>query len=147
MLLKISSTYWHLLKTAQIKVLKVLSEEDCGCYVVRKELQDIGFGDEPIEITAAYSKSGGYIGDPDDAKFLVGEKGIIPETYGDLTVCCIGFCEKEQKWYGWSHRAISGFGVGDTPKESFPWGSTKGKEIKTLEEAKEAAIAFAESVS
>lgn len=26
--------------------------------------------------------------------------------------CNIGFCEKEQKWYGWSHRAICGFGVG-----------------------------------
>jgi len=24
----------------------------------------------------------------------------------------IGFSEKEQKWYGWSHRAIFGFGIG-----------------------------------
>jgi len=27
-------------------------------------------------------------------------------------ICQIGFCEKEQKWYGWSHRAIYGFGIG-----------------------------------
>lgn len=26
--------------------------------------------------------------------------------------CCIGFCENEMKWYGWSHRAIFGFGIG-----------------------------------
>jgi len=26
--------------------------------------------------------------------------------------CCIGFNPVEQKWYGWSHRAIYGFGVG-----------------------------------
>jgi len=25
----------------------------------------------------------------------------------------IGFNEKEQKWYGWSHRAVASFGIGD----------------------------------
>lgn len=29
----------------------------------------------------------------------------------------IGFSEEEQKWYGWSHRAIFGFGVGDKVKK------------------------------
>jgi 2'-5' RNA ligase len=29
----------------------------------------------------------------------------------------IGFSEKEQKWYGWSHRVIHGFAVGDVIKE------------------------------
>ncbi|WP_138438568.1 hypothetical protein [Marinobacter alexandrii] len=28
----------------------------------------------------------------------------------------IGFNPKEQKWYGWSHRAIFGFGIGSTCK-------------------------------
>jgi len=27
-------------------------------------------------------------------------------------VACIGFSPTEQKWYGWSHRAIYGFGIG-----------------------------------
>jgi hypothetical protein len=27
--------------------------------------------------------------------------------------CSIGYCEKERKWYGWSHRAIFGFKIGD----------------------------------
>ena len=32
-------------------------------------------------------------------------------------VANIGFSEKEQKWYGWSHRAIFGFGVGSHVKK------------------------------
>jgi len=32
-------------------------------------------------------------------------------------ICQIGFCEKEQKWYGWSHRAIYGFGIGSVVKK------------------------------
>ena len=31
--------------------------------------------------------------------------------------CSIGFCQREQKWYGWSHRAIYGFGIGSTIKK------------------------------
>lgn len=29
----------------------------------------------------------------------------------------MGFCEEEQKWYGWTHRAAYGFGVGSTCKK------------------------------
>ena len=35
----------------------------------------------------------------------------------DSNVFAIGLSEKEQKWYGWSHRAIFGFGIGDTVKK------------------------------
>ncbi len=31
--------------------------------------------------------------------------------------CSIGWNEEEQKWYGWSHRAIFGFGVGSQVKK------------------------------
>lgn len=31
-------------------------------------------------------------------------------------VACIGFSEKEQKWYGWSHRAFYGFTIGSKVK-------------------------------
>jgi len=34
----------------------------------------------------------------------------------DHSVYSIGFNEKEQKWYGWSHRACNGFGIGSTCK-------------------------------
>lgn len=62
--------------------------------------------------------------------------------------CGLGFSEKEQKWYGWSHRAIYGFGIGDKSYRNGTKGKNEiGKTIKTLEQAKEAAKRFAESVS
>jgi len=65
----------------------------------------------------------------------------------------IGYSEKEQKWYGWSHRAIVGFGVGDKIFEpDFGEDDTLyikhgSKQIKNMEDAKEAAVAFAEYVN
>lgn len=39
--------------------------------------------------------------------------GIVPQKASPShTVCSIGFSEKEQKWYGWSHRRYYGFGIG-----------------------------------
>jgi hypothetical protein len=62
---------------------------------------------------SAVNAAGHYIGDEDTAKFLCDQRGITPElAQPDNNVCSIGFCEAEQKWYGWSHRAIYGFGIG-----------------------------------
>ena len=79
-------------------------------------------------------------------------------------VCTIGFCEREQKWYGWSHRAIYGFGIGDEVKEgdcaaSSGWiddflrdhpeadvSLPVGFKAASLDDAKRMAIAFADSV-
>lgn len=77
--------------------------------------------DYPLEgwpgesVRAAVTPKGEYIGDEDWAKKLE-ERGIVPETREGWTVCSIGFCEREQKWYGWSHRAMHGFGIGSTVK-------------------------------
>lgn len=104
-------------------------------------------------------------------KFFI-EHGITKvEGYKDFCkneksiVACIGFSEKEQKWYGWSHRAIYGFGVGYIAKKgdcvtTSGWTddylakhpeadlSVKvGFRVKNMEDAKKCAIAFAESVS
>jgi len=59
-----------------------------------------------------------------------------------------GKAEADGKWYGWSHRAISGFGVGDCVKVD-TCGNETGKEytIKTDDQAKDTAIAFAKDVS
>lgn len=124
----------------------------------------------PTYHTWVENARGQYVGDEDFAVYLY-KKGIIdpeiiPEKEGCDThrVCSIGWCESEQKWYGWSHRAIFGFGVGDTVEEgdccassgytdeciekhpewdrSLPVGFT----AKTIEDAKLMAIAFAESV-
>jgi len=65
----------------------------------------------------------------------------------------LGFSEKEQKWYGWSHRAIEGFGIGDMIFE-VNFGDDKTlfrqhgkKPIKNMDDAKESARRFAKYVS
>ena len=71
-----------------------------------------------------YSKvDGAYltrIGMENNLKFLL-KRGIteqIQSGYGDsISTACIGFNPVEQKWYGWSHRAIFGFGVGSECKK------------------------------
>ena len=81
-------------------------------YKIHEEVNDLTPG---RTYQVARTHSGHYIGNPDDAKHLCDQKGISPELREpNHNVCSIGFCEKEQKWYGWSHRAIYGFGVGDT---------------------------------
>lgn len=61
--------------------------------------------------------------------------------------CSIGFNPTEKKWYGFSHRAICGFKIGDRAREVYPGETKLGKKLKTLEECKQAAKDFAESVS
>jgi len=77
---------------------------------IRKEENPL---EHEIIMEIAYSTiDGGYVGDLETANYLA-ERGIAPQKIKDSnSVCSIGFCEKEQKWYGWSHRAIFGFGVG-----------------------------------
>lgn len=68
-------------------------------------------------LTSAYTPEGHYIGNEEWAKKLE-ELGIVPELRTPTSnVCSIGFCEREQKWYGWSHRAMYGFGVGSQVKK------------------------------
>lgn len=100
-----------------IEVTEVLSERNYAAgYVIRKELWSHGDG-EPTEMKVAYTPSGDYIGDSKDAYSLCKTRGIKPEkTNRNHCVCSIGFCESEQKWYGWLHRAIYGFGIGSEVK-------------------------------
>lgn len=114
--------------------------------------------------TARSKIDGGCIGTIPDADSLI-ERGIAPQrSHPDAKVCSIGFCEKEQSWYGWSHRAMYGFTVGYVAKEG-DCVTTTGKiesyiidhpeedrsvpvgfECKTLDDCKRCAIAFADSV-
>lgn len=81
---------------------------------VRKETNDL---DPSIEMEVAYNHQDKYIGMVEDAEQLCNVRGIIPEVIDDThNVCSIGYCPKEDKWYGWSHRAIFGFGVGSEVK-------------------------------
>lgn len=118
-------------------------------YELRKEKWSMSWtGADDMEMESVYNHHGDYIGDKKHAKMLI-EKGIIPEIASpDHSVCSIGYSPNDGKWYGWSHRAIQGFGIGDKGETFTPLNSTKSKEkISTLLEAKQAAIEFAESVS
>lgn len=96
----------------------VISVEKRNGYELRTERVSGGiFGCKDFEIVSAYSPDGTYIGSPENAKHLVDKMGIAPEkARSDHKVCSIGFCANENKWYGWSHRAIYGFGVGSHVK-------------------------------
>lgn len=130
-------------------------------------------GGPSFVMRSAFTPEGHYIGRSRWAHRLIVQRGMKPELSPSGCcdgngrsggVCSIGFCEREQKWYGWSHRAIFGFGIGDVVKEgdcaaSSGWideylaehpeadlSLPVGFEVKTLEDAKRVAIAFAESV-
>lgn len=126
-------------------------------YVIKTETWKIpkDKSDPGTEMHSAYTSDGTYIGDIKMAKFLSEKKGITKFELRtkNSNVCSIGFNEKENKWYGWSHRAICGFGIGDKLfDQDFGDDRTKFSEhgrkvIKNLEEAKQAAKNFAEYVS
>ena len=118
-----------------------------------------------VIVKSAYTPNGDYIGSPKNAYYLIIKRGIKPEKANPThNVCSIGFCEKEQKWYGWSHRAIFGFGIGSKVEEGDCCASSGYTEeylaehpdddlslpvgfvAKDLIDAKRMAIAFANSV-
>ena len=135
-------------------------------YEIRTEYWSHNGDDEKTLMKAAYTPDGEYIGNSKWAHRLVVKRGIRPQkAMPSHSVCSIGFCKKEQKWYGWSHRAIFGFGIGDVVKEgdihaTSGWTDDYlaehpeedlslpvGFRAETLNDAKRMAVAFAESVS
>ncbi len=59
------------------------------------------------------------VGMESELKFLLkfGITEQVQDGYGEPKTACIGFNPIEQKWYGWSHRAIFGFGIGSECKK------------------------------
>ena len=85
-------------------------------------------------------------------RFLA-KNGIDPEkASADHCTCSIGK-GSDDKWYGWSHRAICGFGKGDMiyqdgfGDEGTPYTKHGTKPIETDADAKLSAKRFAKSVS
>lgn len=123
-------------------------EEIRNLYKVKKIIYDKG-GQDETEMPSAYNFNNKYIGNIEDADFLCKELGIRPETISDKhSVCSIGYSEKDEKYYGWSHRAIHGFKIGDKVKKGDVAAEYLeiGFEAKTKEDTKEMAIAFAKGV-
>lgn len=129
-------------------------------------IEEVSNGDDPkVVMHSVYSLDGGYVGSLEGVNTYF-EKGILPELAdSEDNVCSIGKSYIDGKWYGWSHRAMHGFQIGDTAKEGdlctesgwvpeylaeHPEKDRRvpiGFEAKTEEDAKRMAIAFAESVS
>ncbi len=119
-------------------------------YQVRWELIDgTEFGSGDVLMKSAYNLDGTYIGDTKIAYRLCRDRGIMPEPRSGSKVCSIGFSKSQDKWYGWSHRAIYGFSIGDIVKEGDCTASSLsvGFIAKDFRDCKQMAIAFAESVS
>jgi hypothetical protein len=106
-----------------------------------------------------------YIGDLEFLSFLEGKGISYVMSYGGNRVASIGFSTFENKWYGWSHRAMYGFGIGDEVHEGdltnmsgytdeylseHPEADLSlsiGFKAMNLQDAKRMAIAFADAVS
>ncbi len=137
--------------------IKVIFQRNYPGYLYRRELWQFGTTpDSQTERVTCYSSdTGDYIGPPSLARWLCKRRGLRRISSGDSDsgVACIGFNEKELKWYGWSHRAIVAFGIGDKlfeekfGNEHTPYVEHGHVTIKTMGQAKQAAINLAEYVS
>lgn len=140
------------------EVEQVIFQRQYPGFIYRREIVNdrIFGGDGGLEMVNCYSSdTGHWIGDAKTARLLCKKLGLrqLQKAHPNHCVCSIGFNEKDQKWYGWSHRAIFGFGIGDMFfEEEYGDEDTNFSEhgsvpIKTLDDAKMAAINFAASVS
>lgn len=135
-------------------------------YEIRTERVTVNESRESVVMKTAYTPGGDYIGNSKWAHRLIVKRGIVPELIPGNHVCSIGYSERLGKWFGWSHRALCGFAIGDCvtsedhlcnmsgwtdeylaehPEEdtSLP----VGFEAKTLADCKRMATAMAHAVS
>ena len=93
-----------------------------------------------------------HVGLDKDFKLFL-KKGIVEELQNMNNnpngIVNIGYNPEEKKWYGWSHRAIYGFGIGSKCEKGHAHYNPKKGEwtAKTMEDAKQMAMDFAEGVS
>jgi hypothetical protein len=169
----------------------VLYVDKSGCLVVGEELVDNGritkvtsylpnspyqtrhWTQEEMEkectkfVYYTSNVDGGYIGTEQEYKLFVEKYKLIliQKALPTNNTCSIGYSPAENKWYGWSHRAICGFTIGDMvgefditatsgltdeyriqhPEEDYSL--PVGYKAKDLNGARRMAIAFAEAVS
>lgn len=128
----------------EIEVGDIVSQttlEETELYDVVEQVVKAGRGaDDTVKMVSILSKSGDYAGSADDMRKFFDKHGIHPGMRDEeASVCTIGFSDSKQKWFGWSHRAVASYGIGD---EGFG-----GIKIETLEQAHQSACNFAEDVS
>jgi hypothetical protein len=85
-----------------------------GPYIIKHEMWDMGDG-HPIKMKSAYSPEGAYIGPSRTTHRLFSKYGITEFYLKTPTdnVVSVGYSPSNKKWYGWSHRAISGYATFD----------------------------------
>jgi len=76
-------------------------------------------GDSDVYVSKIDGSYITHVGMEDKFKFLLKRRITeeIQDGYGEPRTICIGYNPTEKKWYGWSHRAIYGFGIGSKCKK------------------------------
>lgn len=125
----------------EIEAGDIISEtilEECEFFNVVEQVVQGSVPDFTYKEISIMSKSGEYAGPSSMIRTFLEKHGVAPETSGkESHVCSIGWSEKNHKWYGWSHRAWAGFGIGDK-------GFQTETKITNVKEARASACAFAE---
>lgn len=120
-----------------------------GCEIKKSEIVPGEFSD------VIYTKDGLYVGHSDIDNCIVDiiykHRLVDLGTVKTGTVVCIGFSPEKQEWFGWSHRGVTHYKIGDEIKPNDVCcsdGEIKaGFKCKTLEDCKKCALAAAESLS
>ena len=136
------------------QVLKELDRKVDGSYTFVKQIMSgKQWNCDDFEVETVVNARGEYVGDPEFGRYLIRE-GIEAELIDPQhTVCSVGFCSTDNKWAGWSHRALAKFGIGDRVfEEAYGDDNTLFTQhgsvvIENLAQARQAACNFAAYVS
>ncbi len=123
---------------------EVLKEFSRGPYIIRHENVRMNKTEAWTLMKSAYSPEGAYIGGTREAHRLWTRYGItkfFSRKPGGTAV--VGFSPRLKKWFGWSHRAISGFKKGMRSKKGY---SPNPNRDYVIRDARRAAFSFAEAV-
>jgi hypothetical protein len=113
----LKATEEYLTQHNAIKDLKITLFKGRGYCIAEYVVDGRQYKTIDMKMKSAFTLDGSYIGNSKWA-YRLWKRGIKPEYRTEHSrTCSIGFCEAEQKWYGWSHRAIYGFGIGSTVKK------------------------------
>jgi len=92
--------------------VEILKAEPYFGFIQRVELVRMNGDEEPTEVTCYYTEQGLYVGSLCAMLIHYGVTEQFSPVVPNSNVASIGFNPIEQKWYGWSHRMIQGFGIG-----------------------------------
>jgi len=108
----------NMIERSKVVAKEVLNSTSKPRYVQNYEKWTFESGDEEL-LDCCYTFSGDMIGIPTMAKEICNNRYIHPrplndEDVGTGALCAIGKSDQDGKWYGWSHKGIQGFEVGDS---------------------------------